>query len=318
MIKITTSKKSSNPKYIYGPVPSRRLGYSLGIDVVPFKTCTYNCIYCQLGHTTHLTNRRKNYVSEKALIAELKEVLKQKIKIDCITFSGSGEPTLYKNLGRLIKKIKTFTDIPVAVITNSSLLSNPAVQKNLMGADVVLPTLTTTDERTFKKIHRPLAKIRAKKVIGGLINFRKKYPGKIYLELMLIKGFNDSPEEILKLKEAIARIKPDKVHLNTVVRPPSEDYAQPLKMQDLNQIKRMISGPSEVVAEFKKEINVAKIKDKRDLILRYLQRRPGTRKDISKSLGVNENELIKDLAQLWRAGKIRKKKYGGVVYYERI
>ncbi|MEO0156509.1 MAG: radical SAM protein [candidate division WOR-3 bacterium] len=318
MIKRTASRKSNKNKFIYGPVPSRRLGYSLGIDIIPFKTCPYNCIYCQLGRTTTQTIKRKKYIHKEKILAELKEILKHRAKIDFITFSGTGEPTLNTDIKDLINEIKKITDIPIAVITNSSFLFKPEVQKSLLNADVVMPTLTTINNDTFKKIHRPTPPITVKKVIDGLVKFRKIYKGKIYLEFMLIKGFNDSKEEIMGLKDVIKRIKPDKIQLNTVVRPPNEKYARALTLKEMRKIKKIMGRKCEIIAEFKKERNILKTTGYADLIIEYLKRRPGTQKDIGKSLGVNHNEIVKYLSDLLKAKKIKKRIYGGEIFYERI
>jgi len=318
LIKIIASKKSNRKRFIYGPVPSRRLGYSLGIDIVPFKTCTYNCIYCQLGRTTAQTKRRKKYITRKVILTELKRILEQKAKIDFITFSGSGEPTLNTEIKNLIGDIKKITDIPVAVITNSSLLFRKDVRKSLLYADVVLPTLTTVNDDTFKKIHRPAPSITVKKIIDGLIKFRRIYKGKIYLEIMLIKGFNDSKKEILALKNVIKKIKPDKIQLNTVIRPPLEEYARPITLNELNKIKKIMGKNCEVIAEFKMDDNISKKEGINEMIIQYLKRRPGTQKDINKTLGINQNEIVKYLSELLKTRKIKKRIYRGVIFYEKV
>lgn len=317
MIKRTVSKRL-NKRFTYGPVPSRRLGYSLGIDIIPYKTCSYNCIYCQLGRTTNQTTRQKGYFSEERILKEIKQIVNQKNPIDYITFSGSGEPTINTKIKNLIEKIQKITTIPIAVITNSSLLYRPAVQKSLLGADIVLPTLTTANDTTYKKIHRPVSPLTAKKVIDGLIRFRKIYKGKIYLELMFIRGFNDSIKEIMALKDAIKKIKPDRVQLNTVVRPPSEVFAQPLTPKELNRVKKIIGENCEVVAEFRKGENILKTDDKRRLILEYLKRRPGTQDDICKSLDINQNEVVKYLVDLLKRRMINIRRYRGKIFYEAV
>ncbi|MGQ9465219.1 MAG: radical SAM protein [bacterium] len=314
-IRSKRSKKVSS-RFIYGPVPSRRLGYSLGIDPIPFKTCTYNCIYCQLGKTTYQTTKQIKYLQANEILADLKKALKHNTNIDFITLSGSGEPTLNINLGNFIKAIKKITSIPVAVITNSSLIHKKNVQQALLLADVVMPTFTTAYSKTFKKIHRPDQSITLKKVIKGLIEFRKIYPGKIWLELMLVKGYNDSKQELDALKNIVKKINPDKIQLNTVVRPPSEKYARALSLSALNRIKKMLGGNCEVVAKFRKSPNRLKSKNREKIILGYLKRRPGTLNDLSKSTGMNVNELIKNLTHLLATKKIVKRNYGGKIFYE--
>lgn len=308
--------KKDNLKNIYGPVPSRRLGYSLGIDLVPFKTCSYNCIYCQLGRTTCQTTERKKYLPTKKLLKDLKKFLKQSIYIDFITLSGAGEPTLNAEIGMLIKAIKKITNIPVAVITNSSLMYKKAVQQALLNADAILPTFTTANPATFKMIHRPIPPITSNKIVEGLVNFRKIYKGQIWLELMLIKGFNDTKQELNLLKKIINKIKPDRVQLNTVVRPPNENCAKPLSKNQLNKIKKMFGKNCEVAVGFKKSPNLQNFKNRDKNILAYLKRRPGTLNDLQKSLGMNVNELIKNLDRLLITKKIKKRRYGGKIFYE--
>src|SRR4030042_7030693 len=206
-------KSSQKIQHIFGPVPSRRLGRSLGIDLIPSKTCTYDCLYCQVGRTTEKTITRKSWVNIDEVIAELKTKLLA--KPDYITLSGSGEPTLFDGCGRLIEKIKQITNIPVAVITNGSLLFMPEVRKELLAADVVMPSLDAGDEETFKKINRPCSRITFDKMLQGLIDFRKEFKGKYWLEVFLVAGLNDSDEQIDKIAACIEKIQPDKVQLNT-------------------------------------------------------------------------------------------------------
>ncbi len=231
-------------KHVFGPVPSRRLGRSLGIDPIPSKTCNYQCIYCQLGKTTDFTNERKNYFPKKEIIAEMKETIKQnENNLDYITFVGSGEPTLYKNLGELILKAKEFSNKPICVITNDALLSFPEVRKELMHVDVVLPSLDAGDEKSFIKINRPHPSIKFDAMIQGLIEFKKEFKGKFWIEIMIMKGVNDSKEELLKIKEKIDLIKPDRVDINVPIRPPVEKW---VKIPE----KTIISLLNEVFGEY--------------------------------------------------------------------
>lgn len=305
----------SEVSLIYGPVPSRRLGLSLGIDLVPYKTCTYNCIYCQLGRTTTKTIRRRIYLPPKRILRELKESLKKNKRVDFITFSGSGEPTLNSKIGYLIRAIKKFTKIPVAVITNGALLYKPSVQQDLLLADVVLPTLTTANLETFKRIHCGHPLITLKKTISGLIEFRKKYKGEIWLEIMLIKGFNDNKEELEGLKKIISQIKPERVQLNTVVRPPSDDRALPLLKEELLKIKKYLGNECEIIVDFKEKKGRTTKERKETLILNLLARRPVTLNDITNVLRLNRNEAVKILAHLIADKKVRLVNHQGIDYY---
>ncbi|MFX0070757.1 MAG: radical SAM protein [Candidatus Hermodarchaeota archaeon] len=175
-------------KYVFGPVISRRLGRSLGIDPIPSKTCNFQCIYCQLGKTTNFTNELLEYIPTKEIIAEMELAIKlNEDKMDYITFVGSGEPTLHSKLNELILKAKNLSNIPICVITNGSLLDNPQVRNNLLDADVVLPTLDAGDEKLFIKINRPHPSIKYDLYVQGLIDFRKEFRGKFWLEIFLMK-----------------------------------------------------------------------------------------------------------------------------------
>ena len=214
-------------KYVYGPVPSRRLGRSLGIDPLPLKTCNYQCIYCQLGKTTNFTNERRNYYPKDEILVEIEEAIKQnKDNFDYITFVGSGEPTLYKDLEELILKAKTFSNKPICVITNGALLHNEEVIKALLHSDIVLPSLDAGDERSFIKINRPHPDIDFESVIQGFIDFRSLFKGKFWIEIMIMKAINDSKKELLKIKEKIDLIKPDKIDINIPIRPPLEKWVK--------------------------------------------------------------------------------------------
>jgi len=214
-------------KYIYGPVPSRRLGNSLGIDPIPSKTCNYQCIYCQLGKTTNFTNQRKDFCPKEEIIKEMeKSINLNKGEFDYITFVGSGEPTLCKSLGELILKAKELSKKPVCVITNGSLLSERDVKDDLIFSDVVLPTLDAGDEKLYIKINRPHPSIKFEKMIQGYIDFKEEFNGKFWIEIMLMKGINDSKEELLKIKKKLDLINPDRIDINVPIRPPTESWVQ--------------------------------------------------------------------------------------------
>ncbi len=281
-------------KYIFGPVPSRRLGFSLGVDVIPHKTCSFNCVYCECGNTTNLTLERREYIPLKLVVNELKEFLSTyKGKIDYITLSGSGEPLLYSKLFELTKSIKGFTNIPLALLTNGSLLTKKSVRKELCLFDVVLPSLDTASQKTFLKINRPYKSLKIGKIIQGLIKFRKEFKGKIYLEVLLVKDLNDSIKDILKLKEAIRKIKPEKVQLNTVCRPPAETSSEPLRLEQLNEIKNILGRNVEIIKNFDSKISqISPLKIKRS-IYSLLRRRPCTIKDLSLTLGIKKQEIEK-------------------------
>lgn len=213
-------------KTVYGPIPSRRLGQSLGIDPIPLKTCNWNCIYCQLGRTRPLTNTRRAYLPERVIMAELAEVLDaaEPGTIDFISFVGSGEPTLHSGLGAMVRQVKAMTTIPVAVITNGSLLYMPDVRTDLLAADVVMPTLVAGRADLYRKICRPHSQVTFRRIVQGLEAFRQAYGGKLWVEVMLIRDVNDSPLALEEIAAVLARVGPDEVHITLPTRPPSETW----------------------------------------------------------------------------------------------
>lgn len=303
-------------KYIYGPVPSRRLRFSLGIDLIPFKNCSFDCIYCQLGKTTNKTIKRKEYLPTEEILKGVEEILKNNDRIDYLTFSGSGEPTLHSRIGYLITELKKITEIPVAVLTNSSLLFMPDVQEELSNADVVLPTLCGTTQEIFNKINRPIPDLNIEKVIRGLIDFRQLYKGRIWLEIMLIKGLNDEQLDLDRLKMVVEEIAPDRIHLNTVVRPPSEKYALPLSIEELRKIEKIFGDNAEIIASFKAKRGSVYLLDTEKTILEVVKRRPVTLDDICSVTTLHRNEVLKYLDQLHRAKKVKLTEHDNRNYYE--
>ena len=312
-------KASNPPKYIFGPVPSRRLGRSLGVDLVPYKTCTFDCIYCDLGRTTHKTVSRQSYVPPEEIQGELELTLSVlEKKPDYITLSGSGEPTLNTNIGEIIRRIKEITSTPVAVLTNSSLLSLDEVRRDLSEADVVLPSLDAITPALFEYINRPHPSLRIEEIISGLIQFRKQYRGQIWLEILFCRGVNDDKEEIEKLKEVIERIKPDRIQLNTPVRPPAEDFAFPLTLGQLEEIRETLGDKAEIIPEFAAPLGEEFNSVKDTEILNLIKRRPCTTEDISKALGLRIDEVVKHLDHLRKTGAVRYRMYEHRCYYENV
>ncbi len=305
-------------KYIYGPVPSRRLGFSLGVDLVPYKTCPFDCIYCQLGKTTDKTIARREYFPKEDILRDVRKALLLDKKIDYITFSGSGEPTLNSGIGWLAREIKKITQIPIAVLTNSSFLWDKSLREDLLPADLVVPSLDAATEEVFKAMNRPHSSLNIDKIVEGIKEFRKEFKNELWLEIMLVKGINDSKDEIEKFKELISETHPEKVHLNTVVRPPAEEFAHPLSVKELKEIRDFFGENCEVIARFDKS-RLDKLSLSGDIecvIIELIKRRPVALSDIHSSLGIHRNELIKYLEILERDKKIKKVDYEGVTYYE--
>lgn len=238
-------------KYIYGPVNSRRLGVSLGISLTPYKTCNFDCVYCQLGRTIQKKNRREEYIYIDDILKELKTWLKTNKsgagRLNYLTFSGSGEPTLNIKIGGLITQIKKLTSISIAVITNSSYLSSSVVRGALRKADLIVPSLDAVTQNIFEKIDRPEKSVKIKDIIDGLINLRREFSGKIWLEVMLIKGINDGVREVKKLKTVIDKIKPDKIQLNSPVRATAEPDILPVDKDKLEKIRKIFGERCEIM-----------------------------------------------------------------------
>ena len=322
---MTENKK----KYLYGPVPSRRLGRSYGIDIVPFKVCTLDCVYCQLGCTTEKTTERKDYAPIELILDELKEALAEGVEADFITIAGSGEPTLHMYLGRLIDGIKGITNTTVAVLTNGTLLYRPDVRTACAKADVVMPSLDAGDEQTFQKINRPIRDISIKNVIFGLCQLRKEYTGQIWLEVFFIESVNTSDEQIARIKKAIELIRPDKIHLNTAVRPTAEPHIKRLDAEQLQEIAGRLGPKCEVIADFSQtqqnipsSLNVPETirphpsaSSKEASLLSMLKRRPCSLNDICAGLNIKHNEAIKYLSNLQQTGLIHAETKDGNIFY---
>jgi len=309
--KVIAGKKQ---EYIFGPVPSRRLGRSLGVDLVPFKTCSYDCIYCQLGRTTNKTIQRKEWVPIDIVVDQLKTKLSS--KPDYITLSGSGEPTLYSRLEDLISRIKDITDIPVAVLTNGSLLWLPEVRSALKSADLVVPSLDAGSSQIFQYVNRPHSDITFSQMLDGLVKFRNEYNGKYWLEVFLLAGVTTPETEINRLKTCISSMQPDKVQVNTVTRPPAEGFAEPVPQKQLQIITKKLYEKAEVIADYS---NVHKQQDfsaQRQDVLTLLKRRPCSIGDIAAGLGLHRNEVVKYVEELSLEGKIEAKPQNQQLYYK--
>lgn len=304
-------------KHIYGPVPSRRLGLSLGVDIVPMKTCSLSCIYCQVGETPKTTITRKEYVSVPEILQALKDYFIRGQQTDWVTFSGSGEPTLNSGIGAIIKGIRNITDSPICVITNGTLLWDPRVRSDILDADAVMPSLDSATERTFRKINRPHPDLKIDNIIKGLVAFRNVYQGKIWLEILLVAGINDSQEELDALHSAIERISPDSIQLNTVVRPPAETSAKPVTSERLKEIREQFGEKAEIIASFKDD-SVRSEEIEIDDVRRYLKRRPGSVSDISAALHAEEHEVEKILDKLNKSGEIKINEFFGKRFWEYI
>jgi wyosine [tRNA(Phe)-imidazoG37] synthetase (radical SAM superfamily) len=237
-------------RYIYGPVQSRRLGLSLGVSLTPYKICNFDCVYCQLGPTQEKAFGQKEYAKAEDVIGELRSWLQynpeEAKRLNYITLSGMGEPTLNNKIGEVISRIRKITPAKIALITNSSLLREAGVRQAIMGVDLIVPSLDAADEAVFQDIDRPAQNIRVEDIIRGLINLRKEFRGAIWLEVMLVKGLNDSLDHIRKLKEATDLIKPDKIQLNSPVRTGAEAGIAPADKNKIAKIKEILGERCDV------------------------------------------------------------------------
>jgi len=302
--------------YLFGPVPSRRLGLSLGVDIVPFKVCTLDCVYCQLGKTTDKTLVRKEYVPIEPVLDELKERLAQGLCADFITLSGSGEPTLNSRFGELIEGIKKITDIPVAVLTNGTLLTEESVRAGCAKADLVVPSLDAADPQTFEKVNRPNSDINFEQTIEGLCKFREEFSGQIWLEVFLVEGLNTDDKQIAMIDKLIKRICPDKIQLNTAVRPTTEMGIKRIDVHKLEAIAKVLGEKCEVVADFSPGQRGENIESKAEYVLSMLKRRPCSLDDICSGLGIHRNEALKYISHFQQKGLVNSEQKDGINFFK--
>ena len=303
--------------YIFGPVPSRRLGLSLGIDLVPVKTCSYDCLYCQVGRTTGKILDPEAFVPVRTITEELEEKL-EKIAPDTITLSGSGEPTLYSPMAQLISSIKQMTDIRIAILTNGSLFWNEEVRAGVLEAQIIAPTLSTVFEETYRAIHRPHADIELGMIIEGLKALRRDFRGFIFLEVVLLAGFNDSAREIEGLKQVIGEISPDRIQLNTVVRPPADSRALSLDTVRLEEIKNFFGDKAEIIADIPPEQRRQVFESYEDTILETARRRPMRAVDLANVLNLPLEDVEGLLEGLMGKGDLSVTGHGEETYYSAL
>lgn len=308
-------------KYLFGPVPSRRLGISLGVDLIPKKVCSLDCVYCEVGKTTKLTIERKEYILYDKVVIELMHYFENNPDPDYITFSGSGEPTLNSRIGDVLQFIKqNKPNVPVAVLTNGTLLNDKKVQEELKDADIVLPSLDAATEATFQKINRPALQLTVEKYIEGLVDFRKDFAGRIWLEIFILQKYNYSDNELLELKKAIDKIKPDLIQLNTLDRPGTllnlhsatkEELKRIIDFWDLNNVEIIAAAPQRKnIQSYRNDIETA--------ILETISRRPCTIDDLMEILGMHINEINKYLDVLEAENKIESVCQKRGVFYKKI
>ncbi|MCF8045432.1 MAG: radical SAM protein [Desulfarculaceae bacterium] len=294
-------------KYLFGPVPSRRLGISLGVDLVYHKVCSLDCVYCECGRTTQLTGQRAEYVPVEEVKQELDRYFSSSPDPDYITFSGSGEPTLHSGIGTVIDFIRERKqEVSVAVLTNGTLLSLKEVRQELMNADLIIPSLDAADAEIFRKINRPCDSLDIRDYIEGIRAMKAEFSGKLWLEILILPGYNDTEEGLLKLKEAAGRIQPDKIQLNTLDRPGTRDSLTAAPPERLKEIAAFFEFDNmEIIAAYQGKDGEKDLReDMADSILETVQRRPCTLEDLSNILGARPAEISKFLSDLENRGMI--------------
>ena len=307
--------------HVYGPVPSRRLGRSLGVDVIPFKTCTYDCTYCQLGHTTCHTMERREYVPAEVIEAELAAHL-ERDRPDIISFAGSGEPTLNSGLGRIIARIRDMTDVPVAVFTNASLLWMPEVRRDLALADIVSPSLDAASAACAEAVNSPAPGLDLAVILEGLRSFCAEYTGQIWLEVLLVRGINDSPEELARIRDVLTSLpRVDKIQLNTATRPPADSTVQALSRAELEEAARILALPCEIIASWHRHSEDQEAGAAHDAactatdVLELVRCHPCTAEDVANGLAISPARAEALVQELLAAERILAEERAGKTWY---
>jgi len=302
--------------YVFGPVPSRRFGRSLGIDLIPHKTCTLDCVYCQLGRTRVKTVERKAFMPVIAVLDEIEDWFQKDEKADYITLSGSGEPTLHKDFGVVLRSLKPYP-IPSVLLTNGTLLHLPEVRDAASHADIVKVSLNAWNQNLFNYIHRPHPEITFELLMDGLKKFRAQFHGQLWMEVFLVLGLNSMSRDVENIAERVNEIRPDRVHLNTVVRPPAEDFAAGMARERMEPFCHLFNPPAEVISEFNGG-GIGGFHTNEDAIMSMLRRRPCTSAQIAKVFGLHLREVAKYLDQLMRDKQIRINSSRSDVYYSAV
>jgi len=301
-------------RYLFGPVPSRRFGRSLGVDLIPHKTCSLDCVFCQLGQTSNKTTIRKEYTPTADVLSEIDNWFASDGRADFITLSGSGEPTLHSKFGKILEYIKTKTDIPSLLLTNGSLLHLPEVREAASVASTIKISLSAWHQASFEWVNRPPPQLNFDQLLEGQKSFRKQYKGQLYLEVFLVPGMNAMPKDVRKIARLAKEIAPDRIQLNTAVRPSSEDFVTPLPRDRMEKLTRLFEPKAEIIADYQApfpERGEAGL----EMIVNMLQRRPCTSKQIAAGLGIHLNSVLKYLNTLMQTHPIHTKHVNNKVYY---
>ena len=301
-------------KYLFGPVPSRRFGRSLGVDLNPYKTCSLDCLFCQLGRTTEKKVTRQEYVPTDGVLAELGEWIKRDGRADYITLSGSGEPTLHSRFGEVLEFICSKSTIPAVLLTNATMLYLQEVRDAASLANVVKISLSAWDEASYGWVNRPHPKLRFDQLIQGQKAFRAQFKGQLWMEVFLVGGINSIPVDVRKIAALAEEIGPDRIQLNTAIRPPAEDFATALSRERMEALTHLFHPTAEVIADFRAK-HAGHIQANQETIFSMLQRRPCTADQIADIFGMHLNEVSKYLGNLIRTDQIRTERKNTTLYY---
>jgi len=306
-----------NWKHVYGPVPSRRLGRSLGVNPIPSKTCNYNCAYCQLGHTTLRTDERQRFYPPSAILREVSQAVEADTgQLDFVTYVGEGEPTLCRDLGYLVTETKRLVQAPVATITNGSLLHRRDVRDDLSACDVVVPSLDSVEEKAFRRINRPGRDLRVDQVVEGLITFSDSFTGELWVEIMLVQGVNDGEEHLLQLRQVLDRVSPDRIYLNVPIRPPAESWVQPPDAEGLVRAQSLLGKVITIDMREEGDFGTEGFDDPLEAIQMIVRRHPMRVEQIAAVMeGGEGSELAGQLEELVDSGRLRALEYRGQIFY---
>jgi wyosine [tRNA(Phe)-imidazoG37] synthetase (radical SAM superfamily) len=309
---------SSGDQAVFGPVPSRRLGFSLGVDLLWPKTCTLDCVYCELGPTTRRTTRRQRFRPVRQVLDQVERRLSRLPHApDFITLAGSGEPTLHLDLGLVLEELARLQAARLAVLSNGTLFTDPAVRRELARADVVIPSLDAVSPEAFRRVNQPAPGLEVAEIIEGLVSFRRQYRGELLLEILLVEGLNDQPEEIELLAEAARRIAPDMVQLNTVVRPPARGGVRPVSHRHLARVAAGLGLPCQVIAPPARR-NGGEGERAADQVVEMTRRRPCTVEDIAAMTGLEPSRARELVRELVGSGRLRPEPFEDMTFYRGI
>ena len=314
-------KDGPRVNYVFGPVPSRRLGQSLGIDPIPLKTCNWNCVYCQLGRTRPVTNKRREYLPVREILLEVEQALgsRENGTIDWVTFVGSGETTLHCRLGEMIRAVKTMTALPVAVITNGSMLYLSEVRAELMKADAILPTLDAGSIELYRQINRPHPDVTFEHLVNGLTAIRAEYPGKLWIEVMLVLGLNDSPQALEGIAKILGKIRPDAIHINLPTRPPAETWVQPTDEAGLMRALSILGDVAEIMPPTQGSFDLSGYENVVDAVVGIITRHPMRQDELEQTLDRwSPNQVSETLASLETSGRAQVVERYGIRFWSGV